>query len=59
MARESPLQGDHRGHPDQVASELEALASAHGVDEVMVNTLTSDSGDRLISYRLLAERLTH
>ncbi|MBO1902460.1 MsnO8 family LLM class oxidoreductase [Leucobacter weissii] len=45
------------GTPDQVASELEALADAHGADEVMVNTLTSDPDDRLASYRLLAEHL--
>ena len=45
------------GTPDQVSTELTALAEAHSADEVMINTLTSDPDDRLTSYRLLAERL--
>lgn len=44
------------GTPDQVYTELTALADAHGADEVMINTLTSDPADRHASYRLLAER---
>lgn len=44
------------GTPDQVHAELAALAHAHGVEEIMVNTLTSDPDDRRESYRLLAER---
>jgi luciferase family oxidoreductase group 1 len=43
------------GTPDQVHRRLTALAAEHGVDEVMVNTLTCDPADRLTSYRLLAE----
>ena len=45
------------GTPDQVSTELTALAEAHSADEVMINTLTSDPDERLTSYRLLAERL--
>jgi alkanesulfonate monooxygenase SsuD/methylene tetrahydromethanopterin reductase-like flavin-dependent oxidoreductase (luciferase family) len=44
------------GTPDRVHAELIALAETHGAEEVMVNTLTSDPGDRLAAYRLLAER---
>ncbi|MEU5711800.1 LLM class flavin-dependent oxidoreductase [Streptomyces flaveolus] len=43
------------GTPEQVARRLAALAGEHGVDEIMVNTLTCDPRDRLASYRLLAE----
>ncbi|MGV9918188.1 MsnO8 family LLM class oxidoreductase [Streptomyces cellulosae] len=43
------------GTPDQVRERLTALAAEHGVDEVMVNTLTCDPADRLTSHRLLAE----
>lgn len=42
------------GTPDQVQERLTALAVGHGVDEIMVNTLTCDPADRLRSYRLLA-----
>lgn len=44
------------GTPDQVHTTLSALADAHGTEELMINTLTSDPDDRLASYRLLAER---
>ncbi len=47
------------GTPDRVHSELTALAMAHGAEEIMVNTLTSDPADRLASYRLLAEQLAN
>lgn len=47
------------GTPDQVSTELTALAEAHGAEEVMINTLTSDPDDRMASYRLLAERLAN
>jgi luciferase family oxidoreductase group 1 len=43
------------GTPEQVQAELTALAAAHLVDEIVVNTLTHDPADRLASYRLLAE----
>ncbi|WP_150241747.1 MsnO8 family LLM class oxidoreductase [Nocardiopsis quinghaiensis] len=43
------------GTPVQVRDRLVVLAKEHGVDELMVNTLTCDSGDRLRSYELLAE----
>ncbi|MFF0794929.1 LLM class flavin-dependent oxidoreductase [Streptomyces spiralis] len=39
------------GTPDQVRERLTVLATEHGVDEVMVNTLTCDPADRLASYR--------
>jgi luciferase family oxidoreductase group 1 len=42
------------GTPFQVQQRLTQLAAEHGVDEVMVNTLTCVPGDRLDSYRLLA-----
>lgn len=44
------------GTPDQVHAELTALGAAHGADEIMINTLTSDPADRHASYRLLAEQ---
>ncbi|MEU0276674.1 MsnO8 family LLM class oxidoreductase [Streptomyces sp. NPDC006307] len=43
------------GTPEQVREELERLAAAHGVDEIMVNTLTQDPADRVRSYELLAQ----
>ncbi|MGK5449021.1 MsnO8 family LLM class oxidoreductase [Streptomyces radiopugnans] len=43
------------GTPEQVHARLAGLAEEHGVEEVMVNTLTCDPVDRLRSYRLLAE----
>ncbi|MFP8960708.1 MsnO8 family LLM class oxidoreductase [Streptomyces nanhaiensis] len=43
------------GTPDQVHARLVRLAEEHGVEEIMVNTLTCDPEDRLRSYRLLAE----
>lgn len=46
------------GTPEQVHAELHALARAHGAEEVMVNTLTSDPADRLTSYQLLADRFS-
>lgn len=42
------------GTPEQACAELSALAEAHGANEVMINTLTSDPEDRLVSYRLIA-----
>ncbi|WP_326826464.1 MsnO8 family LLM class oxidoreductase [Streptosporangium sp. NBC_01756] len=42
------------GTPQQVRERLIHLARAHGVTEVMVNTLTADPDDRLASYELLA-----
>ena len=43
------------GTPEQVHGRLTDLASEHGVDELIVNTITHDPADRLRSYRLLAE----
>ncbi|MEU6862180.1 LLM class flavin-dependent oxidoreductase [Streptomyces sp. NPDC046876] len=43
------------GTPEQVHSTLTALAVGHGVDELIVNTLTPDPADRQRSYELLAE----
>ncbi|MFE4961185.1 MsnO8 family LLM class oxidoreductase [Streptomyces sp. NPDC056653] len=43
------------GTPHEVKAELTALARAHRVDEIIVNTLTHDPLDRLRSYELLAE----
>ncbi|WP_423832865.1 hypothetical protein [Streptomyces manipurensis] len=34
---------------------LTALAASHGVDELIVNTLTADPADRRRSYELLAD----
>ncbi|GAB4085507.1 LLM class flavin-dependent oxidoreductase [Myceligenerans cantabricum] len=44
------------GTPQEVATELRALATSHGADEIVVNTLVSDPEDRQLSYRLLAEQ---
>lgn len=35
--------------------QLAEIAKIHGVDEIIVNTLTHDPTDRLLSYQLLAE----
>ncbi|MET9635965.1 hypothetical protein ABZY83_05990 [Streptomyces virginiae] len=43
------------GAPEQVYAVLTALAAAHGVDELAVNTLTAAPADRRRSYELLAE----
>ena len=43
------------GGPEHVEKEVEALASAHGVDEVVVVTITHDHDARKRSYQLLAE----
>lgn len=45
------------GTPTKVRAELLALADAHGADELMLNTLTSDPEDRLNAYGLMAEQL--
>ncbi|MFD4867170.1 MsnO8 family LLM class oxidoreductase [Streptomyces sp. NPDC058412] len=46
------------GAPEQVHSVLTALAGTHGVDELVINTLTPDPADRQRSYELLAEAFT-
>jgi luciferase family oxidoreductase group 1 len=43
------------GGPDKVKAELEALAEALKLDEIMAVTITHDHEDRVRSYRLLAE----
>lgn len=43
------------GAPAKVRRELEGMASALGIGEVVVNTITWDHAARLRSYRLLAE----
>ncbi|MFI1280161.1 hypothetical protein ACH4U5_05255 [Streptomyces sp. NPDC020858] len=43
------------GAPEQVHAALTALAGTHGVDELIINTLTCDPADRQRSYELLAE----
>jgi luciferase family oxidoreductase group 1 len=43
------------GDPAQVRDQLEALAAAYGVEEVVVLTITEDYTSRLRSYTLLAE----
>ena len=43
------------GAPEQVKAKLEALAAAHGVQEVAVLTPCHDPAARQRSYQLLAE----
>jgi luciferase family oxidoreductase group 1 len=43
------------GAPEQVVAKLEALAAAHGVEEVAILTPCHDPAARQASYRLLAE----
>lgn len=43
------------GSAERVAKGLAALAEAHGVDEVVVVTITHDHAARMQSYELLAE----
>jgi luciferase family oxidoreductase group 1 len=45
------------GTPEQVREELEAMARAYGVDELVVVTITHDFKARVRSYELLAETL--
>ncbi|MET1072753.1 MAG: MsnO8 family LLM class oxidoreductase, partial [Umezawaea sp.] len=45
------------GTPEQVRAALVRLAEEHGVDELVVNTLTHDPEDRVRSYRLLSDVL--
>lgn len=46
------------GTPEAVRTQLIDLAQSHGVDEFMINTLTSDPCDRLAIYELLADAFT-
>ena len=43
------------GGPDKVRAQLQQIAEALGVDEVMANTITHDHADRRRSYELLAQ----
>lgn len=43
------------GAPAKVKRDLESMAGALGISELVVNTITWDHGARLRSYRLLAE----
>ncbi len=43
------------GTPDQVKPQMQQMAAAYGVDELVVVTITHDFADRLRSYELLAE----
>jgi len=43
-----------RGEPDEVRSELEALARRTGADELMITTMVHGNIDRLRSYELIA-----
>ncbi|MFJ6701097.1 MsnO8 family LLM class oxidoreductase [Streptomyces sp. NPDC091272] len=43
------------GTAEQVHARITELAAGHGVDEVVVNTLTHEPADRVRSYELLAE----
>jgi luciferase family oxidoreductase group 1 len=43
------------GSPDQVRTELEALAQRTGADELMITTMIHGPVDRLRSYELVAE----
>ena len=43
------------GSPDQVRSQLHALAEQYGVDELMITTSTHDPSHRVRSFELLAQ----
>ena len=43
------------GTPARVREQLEAMAAALGIDELVVNTITWDHAKRLRSYELLAQ----
>ncbi|NSL85452.1 LLM class flavin-dependent oxidoreductase [Chitinophaga sp. Mgbs1] len=43
------------GTPTQVKAQLEQLAAAYDVDELVIATITPDHADRLRSYELLAQ----
>ncbi|MBN9617360.1 MAG: luciferase [Acidobacteriales bacterium 59-55] len=43
------------GTPSKVKADLEAMAAALGIDEIVVNTIVWDHATRLRSYQLLAE----
>ena len=43
------------GGPEKVRDELQALATGHAADELMLVTITHDHEDRVRSYELIAE----
>lgn len=45
------------GTPDEVRDELHRVAARHGVEEVMIVTVTHDFAPRLRSYALIAEAM--
>ncbi|MEV7628771.1 MsnO8 family LLM class oxidoreductase [Actinoplanes sp. NPDC089786] len=45
------------GDPAEVGVRLTELAAAHGVEEVVVNTLAPDLADRIRTYELLVEAM--
>jgi luciferase family oxidoreductase group 1 len=59
MGGASPEEGEWPkyfvGTPEKVKAELERMAGALGLGELVVNTITWDHAARLRSYRLLAE----
>jgi luciferase family oxidoreductase group 1 len=52
---EAVLAGAAIGAPEQVRADLEAMARAHGVDELVVVTICHDPAARRRSYELLAQ----
>jgi alkanesulfonate monooxygenase SsuD/methylene tetrahydromethanopterin reductase-like flavin-dependent oxidoreductase (luciferase family) len=59
MGGASPEEGEWPkyfvGTPEKVKAELERMAGALGLGELVVNTIAWDHAARLRSYRLLAE----
>ena len=52
---EAHLKQTIAGPPDTIKRELTALATTHGVEELVIVTITHDFHDRLRSYELLAD----
>lgn len=45
------------GNPKEVSSALQSMSEQYGADEMMILTITHSPGDRIESYRLIAEEL--
>ena len=49
------MHGSAVGTPEQVRAQIEAIAAAAQVDEVMIQTMCFDFSVRLRSFELIAE----
>lgn len=45
------------GNPDEIKQKLETLQALYKAEEIMILTITPSPGDRINSYRLIAEKM--